>query len=225
MITNHSCLDDVSVWDEEGAELGAKDAQATIKAHILVLQETQAVMWNEGHFHKEDEDPTIGGRSTGNVPRPVARMIRMFSEFRSIRRRILKSVSQDCTPTRAIWNCLSGERYKESGRAMWAVPTGWVRLLTSLLVHLENSPGMDDKPNSLEFFLWDHRALEEKGISAWGFDSTKEKWTQLLNLPSQAPLVNFLDLYLFSVSLMEGKCLQAKDHWKQKVYHVFYSDE
>lgn len=44
MITNHSCLDDVSVWDEEGAELGAKDAQATIKAHILVLQETQAVM-------------------------------------------------------------------------------------------------------------------------------------------------------------------------------------
>lgn len=44
MITNHSCLDDVSVWDEEGAEVGAKDAQATIKAHILVLQETQAVM-------------------------------------------------------------------------------------------------------------------------------------------------------------------------------------
>lgn len=24
---------------------------------------------------------------------------------------------------------------------------------TSPLVHLENSPGMDDKPNSLEFFL------------------------------------------------------------------------
>lgn len=39
MIMNHSCLDEVSMWNEEGAELGA-----TIKAHILVLQETQAIM-------------------------------------------------------------------------------------------------------------------------------------------------------------------------------------
>lgn len=43
MIMNHSCLDEVSVWDEEGAELGAKDAQTTTKAHILALQETQAI--------------------------------------------------------------------------------------------------------------------------------------------------------------------------------------
>lgn len=38
MIMNHSCLDEVSMWDEERAELGA-----TIKARIFVLQETQVI--------------------------------------------------------------------------------------------------------------------------------------------------------------------------------------
>lgn len=65
MIMNHSCLDEVSVWDEEDAELGAKDAQVTIKAHILVLQETQQSSEMKDIFTKRTKTQRSGAGAQG----------------------------------------------------------------------------------------------------------------------------------------------------------------